>query len=185
MPTAKSPAARRGGSRPAASRTRTAQATSAATKAVPQGRRRARTASASADVRATKAAPATTKKAAARKATAQKPATTKPATTKPATTKPATTKAAGGRSIAVPLLNVRVPVLAARVPGADMAKRQTMAAADVVRSYLPPMERMAYYGGLGVAALVGVLEWPVAAAAGAGVWVATRTRRTANRTTAG
>jgi hypothetical protein len=63
-----------------------------------------------------------------------------------------------------------------------MAKRETKAAADVMRSYLPPMERLVYYGGLGAAAVIGVLEWPVAAAAGAGVWVATRGRSRANPT---
>jgi hypothetical protein len=81
----------------------------------------------------------------------------------------------------VPLVNVRVPVLGVRIPGVATAKRETKAAAGVVRSYLPPMERLAYYGGLGAAAVLGVLEWPVAAAAGAGVWVATRGRGRASR----
>ena len=31
-----------------------------------------------------------------------------------------------------------------------------------------------YYGGLGVMAAVGVVEWPVAAALGAGLWLANR-----------
>jgi hypothetical protein len=83
----------------------------------------------------------------------------------------------------VPLVNVRVPVLRAHVPGGDMARQQTMWAAQTVRSYLPPVERLLYYGGLGTAAVVGALEWPVAVAAGAGVWVATHTRRQANRVT--
>jgi hypothetical protein len=83
----------------------------------------------------------------------------------------------------VPLVNVRVPVLRAHVPGADMARQQTKWAAQTMRSYLPPVERLLYYGGIGTAAVVGALEWPVAVAAGAGVWVATRTRRQANRVT--
>jgi len=90
----------------------------------------------------------------------------------------------GGRTgMTVPLVNVRVPVLRAHVPGADMAKQQTKWAAQTMRSYLPPVERLLYYGGLGTAAVVGALEWPVAVAAGAGVWVATHTRRQANRVT--
>jgi hypothetical protein len=89
----------------------------------------------------------------------------------------------GRRGMTVPLMNVRVPVLRARVPGGDMARQQTMWAAQTVRSYLPPVERLLYYGGLGTAAVVGALEWPVAVAAGAGVWVATHTRRQANRVT--
>lgn len=91
----------------------------------------------------------------------------------------------GRRAITVPLVNVRVPVLRANVPGGDMARRQTMWAAQTVRSFLPPAERLLYYGGLGTAAVVGALEWPVAVAAGAGVWVATHTRRQANRVTPG
>ncbi len=89
----------------------------------------------------------------------------------------------GRRGMTVPLMNVKVPVLRARVPGGDMARQQTMWAAQTVRSYLPPVERLLYYGGLGTAAVVGALEWPVAVAAGAGVWVATHTRRQANRVT--
>ena len=93
-------------------------------------------------------------------------------------------KATGGRrGMTVPLVNVRVPMLRAQIPGGDMARQQTMWAAQTVRSYLPPVERLLYYGGLGTAAVVGALEWPVAVAAGAGVWVATHTRRQANRVT--
>jgi hypothetical protein len=50
-----------------------------------------------------------------------------------------------------------------------------MWAAQTLRIYLPPRERMAYYGGLGLMAVIGVLDWPVALAAGAGVWVASHT----------
>jgi hypothetical protein len=48
-------------------------------------------------------------------------------------------------------------------------------AAQAVRANLPPTERLLYYGGLGLMATVGVLEWPVAAAVGVGVWLAGRT----------
>lgn len=93
----------------------------------------------------------------------------------------ATKTAPAGRSMTVPLVGVKVPMDGVRVPGADVAKQQTLRAAETVRSHLPSMERMLYYGGLGTAALVGVLEWPVAVAAGVGVWVASHTRRSADR----
>jgi hypothetical protein len=37
--------------------------------------------------------------------------------------------------------------------------------------------RLAYYGALGAMAVVGAIEWPVAAAIGAGVWLASRARQ--------
>ncbi|MBB6344856.1 hypothetical protein ACWGH8_41285 [Nonomuraea muscovyensis] len=49
-------------------------------------------------------------------------------------------------------------------------------AVDVARSLLPPPERVAYYGALGALAVVGVIEWPVAAAIGAGTVIAQRAR---------
>ena len=76
----------------------------------------------------------------------------------------------------VPVVNIRVPVLRASVPGLGAGVAQTRWAAQAVLANLPPAERLLYYGGLGVLATVGVLEWPVAAAVGAGVWVAGRTR---------
>jgi hypothetical protein len=75
----------------------------------------------------------------------------------------------------VPLVNVRVPVLRARVPGLAGRAAETRWAAQAVRANLPPTERLLYYGGLGLMATVGVLEWPVAAAVGVGVWLAGRT----------
>jgi hypothetical protein len=42
---------------------------------------------------------------------------------------------------------------------------------------LPPAERMAYYAGLGALAAFGVIEWPVAAAIGAGTILARRALR--------
>jgi hypothetical protein len=80
----------------------------------------------------------------------------------------------------VPVVNVRVPVLRANIPGLGAGVAQTRWAAQAVLANLPPVERLLYYGGLGVLATVGVLEWPVAAAVGAGVWVAGRAR-TAHR----
>lgn len=47
---------------------------------------------------------------------------------------------------------------------------------DVAKTMLPPPERMVYYGALGALAMIGVLEWPVAAAIGAGTVIAQRAR---------
>ncbi|MEV7802786.1 hypothetical protein AB0O28_07545 [Microbispora sp. NPDC088329] len=49
-------------------------------------------------------------------------------------------------------------------------------AMDVARTFLPPPERIMYYGGLGALAALGILEWPVAAAIGAGTLLAQRAR---------
>ncbi len=74
----------------------------------------------------------------------------------------------------VPLVNVRVPILRGRVPDLGAKAAQTRWAAQAVRANLPPTERLLYYGGLGLMATVGVLEWPVAGAVGVGVWLASR-----------
>ncbi len=78
-------------------------------------------------------------------------------------------------AVTVPVVNVRVPLLSPRVPDPDAMASQTRRAAQAVRANLPPMERLLYYGGLGALAAAGTLEWPVAIAVGAGVWVAGRT----------
>ena len=44
----------------------------------------------------------------------------------------------------------------------------------VIRPDRPNGQRLLYYGGLGALAAFGVVDWPVAAAIGAGVWVAGR-----------
>lgn len=74
--------------------------------------------------------------------------------------------------ITVPVVHARIPVPVEGVPGAVVA--QTRWTLRTLRTFLPPTERLLYYGGLGVMAVAGVLEWPVAAAVGAGVWVASR-----------
>jgi hypothetical protein len=50
-------------------------------------------------------------------------------------------------------------------------------AGRVVAGYLPPPERLAFYGGLGLAAVIGAIDWPVAAAIGIGAMIARRTGR--------
>ena len=170
MATAETPSAPRGGSRSGASTARTARPAKAGTKTATRDGRRAPAAAGS-----------RTGKAARKAATSGRATSATRKSTASGRTSKAASKTAASRSVTVPLVNVRVPVLGVRVPGADTAKRETKAAADTIRSYLPPMDRLAYYGGLGAAAVLGVLEWPVAAAAGAGVWVATRGRGLANR----
>jgi hypothetical protein len=77
-------------------------------------------------------------------------------------------------AVEVPMVHVRIPVLGVRVPH-PAALASTRWGAQALRAYLPPTQRLAYYGGLGLMAAVGVLDWPVAAAAGVGVWVASHT----------
>jgi hypothetical protein len=49
-------------------------------------------------------------------------------------------------------------------------------AAKAAPSLLPPTDKLLYYGGLGAAAVLGVIEWPVAIAVGAGIAIAQRSR---------
>jgi hypothetical protein len=55
--------------------------------------------------------------------------------------------------------------------------REAVRVADEATSFLHPRSRLLYYGGLGVAAAVGVIDWPVAIAVGAGVAVAQKSRQ--------
>jgi hypothetical protein len=50
-------------------------------------------------------------------------------------------------------------------------------AGRLMAGYLPPPERLAFYGGLGLAAVLGAIDWPVAAAIGLGTMIARRTGR--------
>jgi hypothetical protein len=54
-------------------------------------------------------------------------------------------------------------------------------AGQAMVGFLPPPGRLAFYGGLGLAAVVGVLDWPVAAAIGIGAVVARRTGQARSR----
>ncbi|MEV8517370.1 hypothetical protein [Dactylosporangium sp. NPDC051484] len=104
--------------------------------------------------------PATRRRAAARKATG------------PKKTQSARTPNAPGPDSElvtwqdVPMPHVKVPVVHMRKPDV----RATLTNVAQPRHLL-------YYGGVGALAALGVLEWPVALAAAAGVWVATRERR--------
>jgi hypothetical protein len=71
----------------------------------------------------------------------------------------------------VPPLVSRVPPLVNRVPRprvVDAAGQQLAGVARVVGPQLPDRDQLALYGGLGAAAAVGILDWPVAAAVAAG-----------------
>jgi hypothetical protein len=58
-----------------------------------------------------------------------------------------------------------------------MIRRDVGEAVNTVQSSLPPVERLAYYAGLGALAALGIIEWPVAAAIGAGTLLARRALR--------
>ena len=53
-------------------------------------------------------------------------------------------------------------------------------AGRVVAGYLPPPERLAFYGGLGLAAVLGAIDWPVATAIGIGTMIARKAGRRAS-----
>jgi hypothetical protein len=59
----------------------------------------------------------------------------------------------------------------------ELAGRQLTDAGRVVGSFLPGRKEVALFAGLGAAAAVGVLEWPVAVAVAAGTEVARRSGR--------
>ncbi|GGO09522.1 hypothetical protein [Microbispora bryophytorum] len=85
-----------------------------------------------------------------------------------------------------PELNLNLPFLRVQLRAPEMhlphvgmphiSGRDVGHAVDVARTFLPPPERIMYYGGLGALAALGILEWPVAAAIGAGTMIAQRTR---------
>ncbi|MEV0230977.1 hypothetical protein [Nonomuraea sp. NPDC050786] len=87
----------------------------------------------------------------------------------------------------LPMLSIQVRQPDVRLPHIEMPhmempriNRQELGHyMDVARTFLPAPERMAYYGALGALAAFGVLEWPVAAAIGAGTVIAQRRPRQA------
>jgi hypothetical protein len=77
-------------------------------------------------------------------------------------------------------VNVPVPVLSPHVKTVHVAAPGMSYVEDagrMVAAYLPPPERLAFYGGLGLAAIFGAIDWPVAAAIGIGTMIARRTGR--------
>jgi hypothetical protein len=85
----------------------------------------------------------------------------------------ARTRARGdGSVVPIPVITPRVRVLRLHVPAPGMTYVED--AGRLVASYLPPPGRLAFYGGLGAAAVFGLIDWPVAAAIGLGTVVARR-----------
>ncbi|GGO61015.1 hypothetical protein [Nonomuraea cavernae] len=57
-----------------------------------------------------------------------------------------------------------------------ISRQELGQAVDIARSFMPPPERLAYYGALGALAVFGAIDWPVAVAIGAGAILAQRSR---------
>ncbi|MFC7384946.1 hypothetical protein [Sphaerisporangium rhizosphaerae] len=68
-----------------------------------------------------------------------------------------------------------------RMPGMSRpsgARGQEMnRAVETARTFLPPPERLMYYGGLGLLAALGLVEWPIAVVVGASTAIASRAMR--------
>ena len=79
-----------------------------------------------------------------------------------------------GLTLNLPMLSIQVHPPRPHLP--RVSRQELGHAVDIARSFLPPRERLAYYGGLGALAAFGVIEWPVAAAIGAGTIIAQRAR---------
>ncbi len=80
-----------------------------------------------------------------------------------------------------PLGHVSVPGIGQTLPDLGMPNVAIPAVGpavghvvDVVRAHLPRTDRLVFYSGLGLAAMVGIVDLPVAAAIGVAVWVAAR-----------
>lgn len=78
-----------------------------------------------------------------------------------------------GMDVSVPVLTPHMKTVHVPTPGMSYVGD----AGRLVAGYLPPPERLAFYGGLGIAAVLGAIDWPVAAAIGIGTMVARRTGR--------
>ncbi|GAA2596108.1 hypothetical protein GCM10010399_28370 [Dactylosporangium fulvum] len=136
-------------------------------------------------------------------AAAEQPATTRPAGRRTASTRAASTRTTAGRT-ATKEATTAVKAAAKTEPAAprqagqaepsaaeraaERAAGKAVAGAESVLAQakwtartlaaavpLPEPRRLLYYGGIGALAALGILEWPVAAVAAAGVWIATHT----------
>jgi hypothetical protein len=71
--------------------------------------------------------------------------------------------------------HVDLPLMSAEFRAPQIPKPgQLVQAAGAATSLLPSRDRLLYYGGLGTAAVLGVIEWPVAIAIGAGIAIVER-----------
>jgi hypothetical protein len=101
---------------------------------------------------------------------------------RPAKRSTRTVAAPAGRRSAVTLA-IPVPTVTVRRVGLPVPRVAALAAGpasvvSTVAKRMPPPGRLLYYGGLGALAALDVVSWPVAAAIGGGVWVASRSRTT-------
>ncbi|WP_280491662.1 hypothetical protein [Nocardia asiatica] len=97
-------------------------------------------------------------------------------TVSPTGTDGATTTKRAGLPVPVPTLGMRmahVPL----PPGPRTVAGGVASVTAAVRDRVPDRESLLYFGGLGAAAVTGVVSWPVAGAIGVGVWVAEHARR--------
>jgi hypothetical protein len=76
-------------------------------------------------------------------------------------------------NVPVPVLTPHLKTLHVPTPGMTYVGD----AGRIVAGYLPSPERMAFYGGLGIAAVIGAIDWPVATAIGIGTMIARKTGR--------
>ncbi|WP_433501363.1 hypothetical protein ACQP1K_14190 [Sphaerimonospora sp. CA-214678] len=100
--------------------------------------------------------------------------------TSAATATPAATEEAGRQfNVNLPFVRIQVRPPDLRLPHIELphvSRHDVGQAVGIARTFLPPPERLAYYGGLGALAVFGLIDWPVAAAIGAGTMIAQRTR---------
>jgi hypothetical protein len=87
-----------------------------------------------------------------------------------------------GATVPVPVVTPHVKVYRVRVPAPGMSYVGEVGRA--LAAYVPSPDRLAFYGGLGLAAALGVLDWPVAAAVGIGTMFARRAARQSGRESA-
>jgi hypothetical protein len=82
----------------------------------------------------------------------------------------------GGLHMHTAHASIPIPYLTRKDVAANVqAAESAMPSMQQVR--IPPPERLVFYGGLGALAVVGAVEWPVAAAIGVATMVARRGRR--------
>ncbi|GAA0408317.1 hypothetical protein Acor_71920 [Acrocarpospora corrugata] len=79
------------------------------------------------------------------------------------------------------LFEVNLPMMSLQVHRPHMqlphpGKAEAQQAMRTAKSMMPTSERIVYYGGLGALAVLGVIEWPIAAAIGIGTMVASHAR---------
>lgn len=79
-----------------------------------------------------------------------------------------------GAAVPIPVVTPHMKIYKLHVPGPGV--HEVVVAGRSAAAHLPPAERLAFYGGLGAAAVLGVISWPVATAVGLGTVIARRAR---------